>query len=259
MQTPRFRFLLFGILMLLSLVQKAQSPYETIEEEPEEERSKMLSFTIGYGYEIPGGDLKERYGNDLKFSLGAQYLNGKNYLFEADFNLMFSNNVKEDVVSNLRNQNGRIIGSNGGLTDVFLRQRGFFLGGVAGKLFTLPGSQSGIRLAGGLGVLSHNIRILDETGGVAQLNGDYLKGYDRLTRGFALRQQLGYEVHSLNGRINLNIMFEMTQAVTNSVRKYNFNSGPVPEGGRLDLLYCLRATWMLPIIRRSVVQKQIYY
>lgn len=260
MKKRSIHFTYILIFTLLNVFCQAQSPYQMQEQEPpEEELSKILSFTIGYGYEIPGGDLKDRYGNNLKFSLGSQYLSAKSYLFEVDFNLMFSNNVNEDVLSNLRNETGKIIGSQGELTDVFLRQRGFFLGGVAGKLITKKNSQSGLRIAAGLGVLSHNIRILDETNGVAQLRGDYLAGYDRLTRGMALRQQLGYEIHSLNGRVNLNIMFEFTQAFTQNVRQYNFNSGKIQEGNRLDLLYSLRATWMLPVVRRSIVDKPIYY
>jgi hypothetical protein len=229
------------------------------QEENLSERSKIFSFNIGYGIEAPGGDLSERYGSNLKFSLGSQYLTGDNLVFELDFNLMFGNNVNEDPLSIFRNSNNSLIAANGDQADVFTRQRGLFIGGIVGKIFSKPNKQSGLRIAGGAGVLSHNLRFLDESAGFFQINGNYVKGYDRLTRGFALKQQLGYELHSKDGRINLNLVFEFTQGFTKNVREYQFDTGIQDKGRRLDLLYGLRATWMLPLIKRSVNAKPIYY
>ena len=225
----------------------------------EDETFNVLSFTIGYGYEIPGGDLYDRYGNNLKFTIGSQYLTASNWTYEFDFNLMFGNEVKEDVLGAFRNENGSFIGNNGDVADVFSRQRGFFMGGLIGKIISKPKKQNGVKVAAGAGVLSHNVRFLDESSGFFQINGDYLKGYDRLTRGFALKQQIGYEHHSKNGRINFNIVFEFTQGFTKSVREYQFDTGKFDTERRLDLVYGIRGTYMLPIKRQSSKEKLIYY
>ncbi len=229
------------------------------QEKPVREKFHYYSFGIGYGYEIPGGDLKDRFGDNLKLTLGGQYLSPTNHLFELDFNIMFGNTVKEDVLAPLRNSKGLLIGESGGLTDVYGRQRGYFLGALYGYIYSLNESQSGIRLAAGAGIMSHKIRLIDELSNVAQLKNGYDTGYDRLTRGLGLRQQIGYEHHSKNGLMNLNLVFEVSQAFTKSVRSYQFDIGKVEEGNRLDLLYTLRATWYLPIKKISTIEKVIYY
>lgn len=252
---------IFTKLVFITLILIVSSAPVDAQEETKivTETFDVLSFNIGYGYEIPSGDLADRYGDNLKFTLGSQYLTAKNWTYEFDFNLMFGDEVKEDVLSSFRNENGNLIGSNGDLADVFSRERGFFMGALIGKIFSNPDKQNGIKVAAGGGVLSHNIRFLDESSGFFQINGDYLKGYDRLTRGFALKQQIGYEYHSKNGRINLNLVFEFTQGFTNNIRTYHFDKGMHISEKRLDLLYGLRATYMLPVWRKSSIDKPIYY
>jgi hypothetical protein len=251
-----FPKLVCGILLLFIF---SASILAQEESEAVSETFNVFSFNIGYGYEIPAGDLVNRYGDNLKFTLGSQYLTAKSWTYEFDFNLMFGDEVKEDVLSSFRNENGNLIGSNGDLADVFSRERGFFMGALIGKIFSNPNKQNGIKVAAGGGVLSHNIRFLDESSGFFQINGDYLKGYDRLTRGFALKQQIGHEYHSKNGRINLNLVFEFTQGFTENVRKYYFDQSTYVSGKRLDLLYGLRATYMLPVWRKSSIDKPTYY
>lgn len=257
--SPYFLLCFAVTLMSVCSLQAQKGTFNYNDLEGDDERYNFYNFTIGLGYEIPGGELSDRFGPNMKFSLGGEYLTGKGYFFGAEFDLKFGNDVKEDVLSTLRLDNGFIIGSNGGLTDIFLRERGFFLGGLFGRVIPTGESQSGIRLGLGIGVLSHNVRILNEDELVVQVDGNYLKGYDRLTRGFALKQQLGYDIHSKDGRLNMNIAFEITEGFTKSVRGYQFDIGSVADKTRLDLLYGIKATWLLPIKRIATSDKQIYY
>lgn len=80
-----------------------------------------------------------------------------------------------------RTPEGDIIGNDRLLASVVLRKRGYYFGGLVGKLFTFNEKRSGIRLTLGAGLLRHWIRIQDDNSSVPELTGDYKKGYDRLT------------------------------------------------------------------------------
>lgn len=213
---------------------------------------------IAYGFNLPGGDLKERYGSNLQFGLFSQHITTSNFFYGADFTFLFGNLVKEDVLSGFRTPEGYFLGSSGLGTDVFLRQRGLTLTLMAGKIFPLKkNSRSGIKAGIGAGVLQHNIRFLDDNNAIPQIGGDLRKGYDRLTRGFTLRQQLGYQILSRNRRLNFELSFIFFQGFTNEVRDYHFDTGSVSDQSRIDLGFGFQAAWILPFYINS--SETIYY
>jgi len=218
----------------------------------------ILYSGIAYGASLPGGDLKDRYGENLQFSLFSQHITKSNYFYGVDFTFLFGNKVKEDVLASFRTNEGYFLGSSGLGTDVFLRQRGLTLTFMAGKIIPLKkGSRSGIKLGAGAGVLQHNIRFLDDNNAVPQLGGELRKGYDRMTRGFTLRQQLGYQILSKNKRVNFEFSFVFFQGFTNEVRAYHFDTGTPAQKNRLDLGFGIQAAWILPFYLNS--SETIYY
>ena len=208
----------------------------------------MTNLSFGYGIEFPLADLSDRFGRNFKFTLGAERMTGSNWIFGLEFSYMFGDTVKQDVISNLRLSNGEILGADNAYAEVFTRQRGVFMGANIGKLIPLSSeSRSGIRITAAAGVLAHYIRIQDEARSLPQIENDYLKGYDRLTRGLAFRQFVGYQHVTESKRVNFYIGLEFTQGFTTSVREVNFDTGlPTDKTRRFDGLIGLKAAWVLP-------------
>lgn len=209
-----------------------------------------LLFGISYGGHLSGGDLKERFGNDLSPALQLDYLTEpNNWLFSIQGSFQFGSVVKTDVLANLRTAEGFIIANDRAVADVQLRERGFYLGLSIGKLISLSSSnyRSGLRIDLGAGLLQHQIRIQDDpVRTVAPLTGAYRKGYDRLTNGPALRQFIGYQLLSRNRRTNLFLGVELIQGFTQSRRDYDFLLQAPDTAKRVDLLSGFRIGLVLP-------------
>lgn len=208
----------------------------------------LFSANLGIGYDIPGGDLKNRFGQSLNFSAGFEYMKNSNMSYGVDFTYIYGDNVKEDVLAPYRTERGYVIGLTGYGADIFLRERGGYLGLNAGKWF--HGKKShGMKLVLGAGYMYHQIRMLDDSRTVILADDPYKKGYDRLTKGFALKQELVYQFHSSHKAMHFNIGFNITEGFTKQVREINFDTGTADTNSRLDLLYGLKVMWQLPLYK----------
>jgi hypothetical protein len=209
-----------------------------------------LLLTVSYGNQFPQKDMQTRFGNNLSVGLNFEYMTDKqNFIFGLQSSLMFGNVVKENVLSNLENENGIVYNNNFTNTTIDLRERGSYSGVYIGKLFSLlkKNKRSGIRLQLGAGLLQHKIRIqLDPNSFVTELSKERLKGYDRLTNGLALQQFLGYQHNSRNRLINFYAGFEFIEGFTMNRRSINVDTGLTDTTKRLDLLVGFRLGWTLP-------------
>lgn len=218
----------------------------------------LTAFIIGYGGDLVAGDLKERFGNNLKFTAGGEHITRANWVYNLDFVFMFGDRIKEDVLAPLRTTEGYILGDDGGYADIFLRQRGLYLGLGAGKLFQFSDkNRSGIKTLLHVGVLQHNIRFVDERNSVAQLRSEGYKGYDRLARGFALKESISYKHLSANRRLNYEIGLDFIQGFTSEVRAINFDTGLPVRKNRMDLTFGLKIAWVLPFYHNP--EQTVYY
>jgi hypothetical protein len=157
----------------------------------------------------------------------------------------------------LRTPEGDIIGSDQAVADVALRERGYYIGGMLGKLFTFGEKRSGIRLTLGAGMLQHWIRLQDNSSSVAQITGAYRKGYDRRTGGLMLQQFIGWQHLSANRRANWFIGLEFNQGFTNSLRSWDFTEMRKLDEKRTDLRFGIRVGWTLPFYLSGA--EEIYY
>ena len=213
------------------------------------DQSGVLLFNLSYGGQVPGGDLADRFGINGYLGAGLDYLLANNWAFGFEGHILFGSEVKNDVLSILRNPEGGIYADNGTLAEVTLRERGFYLGAHLGKLIPVSAAnrRSGIRINLGAGLLQHKVRVQEDPQAfVPQIAGDNKKGYDRLTNGLALNQFIGYQYLSKNRRINFFVGFDLTQAFTQNRRSWNFDTLGVDTAKRLDLLFGFRAGWSLP-------------
>jgi hypothetical protein len=209
-----------------------------------------LLFNLGYGFQFPNGVLANRFGSMNAVSSGLELINKKtNLIIGINGQLLFGTNVKDTPLRGLLTNEGYIIGNDRNPADVQLRARGFYAGGLIGKLFALSShnSRAGLRATFGLGFLQHKIRIQDDpTRKVAALAPEYKKGYDRLTNGFALQQVIGYQHMSQDRRLNYLIALECSEGFTASRRSFNFDTRMQDTAKRFDILIGIRAVWMLP-------------
>lgn len=219
----------------------------------------LLNFS--YGYQLPFEDLEERFGNNGVVHTGVEYWTRNNLIIGLEGSFQFGSRVKQDVIAGLRTQEGFIIGNDRDVADVQLRQRGFYAGGLVGKLFPLleNNSRSGIRATLGLGLLQHKIRIQDDPQrDVASLTTELKKGYDRLTNGLALSQFIGYQHLANDRQLNFSAGVEFIQGFTQNRRSFNFDTQMQDTQMRLDVLLALRVTWVLPFYLNETAGDIIY-
>lgn len=234
----------------------------TAQEENIQGPGNFLAFGAQYGVQLPGGDLADRFGFNYAATFSLDYYFQKLGGFVGiETQIQFGDRVKQDVLEPLRISNGALLGTDGFTGDIFLRRRGFYVGAYINKfLFTgKKNPASGLALGLGVGVLEHFIRIQNDSDNIGQLRGDYSKGYDRFSRGPALKQALTYHHLGKNRSVNYAIGISVMEAFTSSVRSINFDTRQVPEESRLDLLFSLDAKWFIPLIKGGSRHKEVFY
>jgi len=224
--------------------------------------SNIVITAIGAqaGLNVPAGDLADRFGNAAQ--VGGQFMLKlkNNWMFQVDGTYFFGRTVKEDsVFKNFTTSTGLIIGRGGNPAELIVMQRGYTFMLSAGKIFPWigPNPNSGIHLSLGAGFMEHKLFIRDEFGEVPQLEGEYIKGYDRLTNGFALRQTIGYQHFSNYRYFNYFIGLEFTEGFTRNRRDLNFDTMQRDNSQRIDIFCSLVARWYFPFYKRQ--PKEFYF
>jgi hypothetical protein len=215
---------------------------------------------INYKFNLTGGDLNERWGFNSEIGMDFQYKFKNNLTIGIDGGFIFGNQLKDTVIfEDSYNSFNTITGLNGSPATVLFLMRGAHGNIGAGYIFNKLGNNpnSGLWINAGVGYFMHKIRIESLYDEVPQLEGDYRKGYDRLTMGFATKQFIGYLFQHDYRFLNFYAGFEFIQGFTYNVRNYNFDiEGPDP-GMKLDFMYSVKFGWMIPIYKRQ--PKPVYY
>jgi len=209
----------------------------------------LLALNMTVGYQNSGSDLANRFGASNSLGLGMDYITANNWIFGLNGNFIFGSRVKEDVLANLRTEQGTLVANNAFVSNILLRMRSYYVTGHVGKLIPLSKSnkRSGIRITLGGGIWEHKIRIQDDPEApTASLTNALKRGYDRLTRGPAINEFIGYQYFAKNNRINFYIGLELTQGFTQSVRGFNFDTREFDTERRFDTLFGGRIGWILP-------------
>lgn len=229
---------------------------QDVESKPSDGR--IIDFGVGMGLNLPLGELNKRYGSNLNFSIGGDYITSKNWVINGEFIFLFSDNVKEDVLAPLRTASGTLLGDDEQAADIIFKERGLYLGLGVGKLIPFSNdSRSGIKLVLNGGILQHQIKFSDERNSLAQIRAGRYVGYDRLTRGFALKETVAYKHLSKDRRLNFEFALDFVQGFTSEVRAFNYDTGLATIGKRIDILIGARLIWNLPFYKGSM--ETIYY
>jgi len=132
------------------------------------------------GVDLPAGDLSSRYGQSLHAGLSLRLFSIKQKGFLAIEGIaQYGSSVREDVLAPIRLENGVILGDDGFPAEVFLRNRGAYVGIYANRIIKSSSKNpyAGLGVGFGIGIWQHNIKFLDERNTAKQLTGDYAKGY----------------------------------------------------------------------------------
>lgn len=209
----------------------------------------VLNLGLEYGFQVPGGDLADRFGRSGGLGLKMEYLFKSNWSLSLETNFYFGRFVKEDPLKDLRDPDSLFIGNNSSQSQLVLRERGIYFGGTVGKLIPVlkNNKRSGIKIELGVGLLQHKIRLQDDPESFVPIaGGDYKKGFDRLSNGLAFRQFIGYQHLAKNRLINCYAGFEFIQAFTQNRRSYNFDIMGPDDTERFDTLTGFKVGWILP-------------
>lgn len=210
------------------------------------------TISLGYGGHLPMADLEDRFGRALQFSIGGILPVFNKGEVQARFAYGFGNRVKEDVLAGLRNRDGFIFGSDKFPADIQQKYRSTFSAIlIARKLGKTPLHEVVVGL--GPSYLTHKIRVQpDPQQQVPQINGDYRKGYDRLTAGFGITESVSYRYHSPSDAFHLEIAVFSLQHRTQHLRSHDFASvisgtlTPLTRS-RTDIISGVEVRWLIPL------------
>lgn len=215
--------------------------------------------SIHLGGHLPGGDLANRFGPDLNMGGSFMIKTKKNWLYGVESNYFFGRNVKEDVLAQLKNEDGEVTDNRGYPADIRITERGFGLHLTGGKIFKFLSAtpNSGFMLTAGAGYLQHKVKLYDGQQEVASVKAPLSYGLDRLSRGISLTQFVGYMYLSDNRFLNAYFGIEFYEAFTTSVRKLNYDTALPDTKNRMDRLYGFRFGWILPLYKKK--PSEYYY
>ena len=217
--------------------------------------------TMSYAYQVPGGDLANRFGNNSNLSLGFHIKAHSQWYYGVQGQFLFGTKViqEEGFLQNLMVDGSYVLDNDGYPATLVIQQRGFALSADVGRLFPVigPNINSGVLVKAGAGFLQHKIRIEHQETYIAQLEDEYLKGYDRMANGPAVTGFVGYYHMSNNRLINFTIGVEGWRAFTEPRRPMNFDTQVREEGTRNDILLGIRAGWTLHLYKR--MSNNFYY
>lgn len=211
-----------------------------------------------YSFAIPSNDLNDRFGYFHNVGAGFFIKDRHSWIYGADFGIQFGDQVKENTISNLVTSSGGVINTDGKFGAIKLSMRGITAIARFGRMIHVlaPNPNSGIVFMLGVGYWQHRIRVEDVQQKTPQIEGDYQKGYDRLTKGLCTSQFLGYQLFSNSRLFNFSVGIEFNQGFTKGVRKYNFSEFKADNSGRNDNYTAFKFYWAIPLFKKM---PQDYY
>ncbi|MCB0402405.1 MAG: hypothetical protein KDD41_10005 [Flavobacteriales bacterium] len=217
-------------------------------------------FNASYAYQWSAAEMHDRFGPNSNVGASITVKTKKGWYYGIKGNFLWGARVNDPkVLRNILISDGySVIDNQGRLTHVYLGQRGSSFFALGGKMFNVlaPNKNSGILTYAGFGMLQHKISIKFEDD-VASLTDEHKKGYDRFSVGPAANAFVGYLFLSKNRMINFFGGFDYTIGWTKSLRKFNYDTQEVDTDRHTNILYGIRAGWIIRLNRRQA--QEFYY
>lgn len=218
---------------------------------------RRKGFIIGFnaGVDVPAADMADRFGLSARVGPSLLYKTTNNWLFGVKGDFLFGSQIREDsLLINVRDDEGLFLDNSGQRTGAAINERGYTLGLQAGRIFGLtPQADAGgrgILAMLGAGFIQHKILFYNQQQSVAQIRGEYRKGYDRLTNGLYAEAFGGYNHFSKKGFFNFYLGLNVLAGFTEGRRDYLFDVQRSGRDKRLDMLIGLRGGLCLPLWKK---------
>jgi len=248
---------IFLLLMFLwSCVNKTSAQHAN------EFSDKIFNFQFTYGYQFPGGNFSNLYGNHNLLGFGGILKSRSNYTISIEGNFLFGSEIKQtNIFDKIVTSGGFIAASNGFPADYSVNMRGWAGNINIGRIFKLGkfNHNHGFFINGGIGFLNHYIGIITQRNDVGPLSEYYKKGYDRNSIGIAFNQFAGYYFNSKNRFINFYGGIQFTQAYTKNVRGFNFDEMAFDNDVKNDFAFALKLGWLIPIYMYAKDQDEFQF
>jgi hypothetical protein len=215
---------------------------------------------VSYRGLVPGGDLADRFGYSSQLGMDFGWKFKNHFYVGGGAHAWFSEEIRDTSLLTNISTNGFLIGDEGLLTDIRTLGAGFVVPLTVGKQFALPffpNPNSGFYVEVGGQFFFHKINLSAIDQDVSALQRDYAKGYDRLTYGLGVREEIGFRYFGNGGFVSLAIGLEFSQNFTRGRRTIHFDTGEPGTDKRLDLLSGIHVSWIFPIYERA--PNQVYY
>jgi len=226
---------------------------------PEAKKGFIINGNVGY--DLPGGDMAKRFGSSYRLGPALFYKTASNWIIGVKCDFILGNIIKQDsLMINIRDKYSapsthlyEFINKNGDRVGVPVYERGYAIGIEGGKIISTNKFRpdNGIELLGTVGFMQHRIDIFNEDKSVWQIQGSYLKGYDRLTNGLFAEAYAGYIYFARNRLLNFNIGLDALFGFTKGRRDYLYDVMRPDNKNRLDMLFGIRGGWFIPIFKRK--------
>ena len=124
----RYLYIIYFLSTLTILSQESQIPINT----------QTIFFSINHSYQIPAGNLANRFGHNSDISFTLAYLAKNNILVNLEAGFLFGPTVKEPTLFQLIDgDNGNLISQNGEIPTIRLFERGGHIDLNGGKFSTV--------------------------------------------------------------------------------------------------------------------------
>ncbi len=218
----------------------------------------MIWAGVNLGGQIPIGLLHDWFKPNLSVGVDLTFKTKSNWTFDIAMNYMFGGNLRDTSYAFLGSlyQNHIIYDGNGyAASGLSMEGRYWFFGAGVGKIIPVNRwKNSGIWIKMNMGYFGHKIRINDYDHQIPQFDGDYKKGYDHLSAGFAMNQFIGYLFIQKNRVLSFYGGIEFYEIWSKPSRNYIFNEGPTAGSkNKFSSLIGLRIGWNIPLYEKKSV------
>jgi hypothetical protein len=246
---------LFIIIYLLSIVcEQTTAQISDLFATPRLPAHNGFVISANGNFDLPFGDMSKRFGISYRVGPAVQYKTKNNWMIGAKFDYISGTIIREDsLLHNLVNNRGGIYNNSGTETGVGIYERGYLIGVSAGKIFctSRKNGDNGILVQTTAGFIQHKIQYYVSNNDIAELTGDYKKGYDRLTNGVFIEQYVGYNCFARDAFVNFHIGLDVMFGFTQGRRDFQYDIINVDKSKRVDVFFGLRGGWYIPIFKRK--------
>ncbi len=211
-------------------------------------------------YNINQGDWKARYPAFTSVPLALEYFHRHKYIVGANYNIYLGSQVQENgLYGQMVNNNNQLLDQNGYPAVVRTYMRGFQSGVHALKSFPFKaGSNWHLQIGGGLGYYRSHTKFVFDEDQVPQIDGNYTAGYDRLSSGYYLQEQL--RIQYLNNElVSMGIGVNLMQGSSKHLRAYDFATQTPGFQQFTDFSYGANLFITIPIRVQETLPEPDYY